>query len=83
MRFLYSREVGIGTLVVTHLGGLNVESPSNQETAISSKVNRKPNMHTLGFLGSFDRTLCPAKYNYGQTLANLTRNCPLSSYRED
>ena len=29
-------------------------------------------MHTLGFLGSFDRALCPAKYNYGQTLANLS-----------
>ena len=29
-------------------------------------------MHTLGFLGSFDSTLCPAKYNYGQTLANLS-----------
>ena len=23
VRFLYSREVGVGTLVVTHLGGLN------------------------------------------------------------
>ena len=40
-------------------------------------------MHTLDFLGSFDRTLCPAKYNYGQTLANLSGNCPLSEcYQE-
>ena len=40
-------------------------------------------MHILGFLGFFDRTLCPAKYNYGQTLANLSGNCPLSDrYQE-
>ena len=32
------------------------------------------NMHTLGFLGPFDRTLGPAKYNYDQTLANLSGN---------
>ena len=44
---------------------------TKRQMLVYSKVNSKPNMHTLGFLGSFDRTLCPAKFNYGQTLANF------------
>ena len=41
-------------------------------------VNSKPNVHTWSQFGYFDRALCPVKFNYGQTVANLSRNCPLS-----
>ena len=36
-------------------------------------------MHTWSLFGYFDRTLCPVKFNYGQTLANLYGNRPLST----
>ena len=43
-----------------------LQFPTNQETAVAGKVNNQPN--TL--FGAPLKGLCPAKYNYGQTLAN-------------